>query len=87
LDATPTHARKSGLSLLQQDVLTQRNAVLGNHRNFADTVNAYIEKKLGIVSTRVEKNRNNEWSLGPTSSWVNLLGRPQQPVSFSLAFL
>jgi hypothetical protein len=45
-DATPPQARKSGLRLLQQDVLTQRNAVLGDHRNFADTVNAYIEKKL-----------------------------------------
>jgi hypothetical protein len=45
-DLTPTHARKSGLRFLQQDVLTQRNALLGDHRNFADTVNAYIEKKL-----------------------------------------
>ena len=39
-------ARESGLRFLQQDVLDQRNAVLGNQRNFADTVNAYIEKKL-----------------------------------------
>jgi hypothetical protein len=45
-DATPPHARKSGLRLVQQDVLDQRNAVLGAHRNFADTVNDYIEKKL-----------------------------------------
>ena len=45
-DATPPHARKSGLRYLQQDVLDQRNAVLGNQRNFAETVNAYIEKKL-----------------------------------------
>ena len=39
-------ARKSGLRLLQQDVLAQRDAVLGDRRNFADAVNAYIEKKL-----------------------------------------
>jgi hypothetical protein len=46
LDATPASARNSGLRLLQEDVLAQRNAVLGNQRNFADTVNDYIEKKL-----------------------------------------
>jgi hypothetical protein len=46
LDATPAGARKSGLRLLQEDVLTQRNAVTGNRRLFADTVNAFIEKKL-----------------------------------------
>jgi hypothetical protein len=45
-DATPTRARKSGLRLVQRDVLDQRNAVLGAHRNFADTVDDYIEKKL-----------------------------------------
>jgi len=45
-DVTPTKARKSGLRLIQQDVLDQRNAVLGSQRNFADAVNAYIEKKL-----------------------------------------
>jgi hypothetical protein len=43
---TPTKARKSGLRLIQQDVLDQRNAVLGRRRNFADAVNAYIERKL-----------------------------------------
>jgi hypothetical protein len=32
LDATPASARKSGLRLLQEDVLTQRNAVLGHQR-------------------------------------------------------
>ena len=46
LDATPARARKSGLRLLQQDILAQRNAVLGHQRSFADTVNDYIEKKL-----------------------------------------
>jgi hypothetical protein len=45
LDATPARARKSGLRLLQEDILTQRNAVLGHQRSFADTVNDYIEKK------------------------------------------
>jgi hypothetical protein len=43
---TPDRARRSGLRLLQQDVLDQRNAVLGDQRNFADAVNGYIEKKL-----------------------------------------
>ena len=45
-EAAPVQARESGLRFLQQDVLDQRNAVLGIQRNFADTVNAYIEKKL-----------------------------------------
>ena len=45
-DATLASARKSGLRLLQQDVLAQRDAVLGDRRNFADAVNAYIEKML-----------------------------------------
>jgi hypothetical protein len=45
-DAAPIQARESGLRFLQQDVLDQRNAVLGVQRNFADVVNAYIEKKL-----------------------------------------
>ena len=45
-DATPAKARKSGLRLLQQDVLDQRNAVLGAQRGFAEAVNDYIEKRL-----------------------------------------
>ena len=45
-DATSAQVRKSGLRFLQQDVLDQRDAVTGDHRNFADTVNAYIETKL-----------------------------------------
>jgi hypothetical protein len=45
-DVTPPKARKSGLQFLQQDVLAQRNAVVGVQRSFAETVNAYIEKKL-----------------------------------------
>jgi len=46
LEATPPGARTSGLRLLQQDVLTQRDAVLGAQHSIADTVNSYIEKKL-----------------------------------------
>ena len=46
LEATPPGARISGLLLLQEDVLTQRDAVLGAQRSFADTVNDYIEKKV-----------------------------------------
>jgi hypothetical protein len=45
-DAAPVQARESGLRFLQQDVLDQRNAVLGDQRNFAEVVNTYIEKKL-----------------------------------------
>ena len=45
LEVTPVEARKSGLRLLQQDVLIQYNAVVGIQRSFAETVNAYIEKK------------------------------------------
>jgi hypothetical protein len=46
LDVTPPGARKSGLRLIQEDVLVQYNAVVGVQRSFAETVNAYIEKKL-----------------------------------------
>jgi hypothetical protein len=47
IDAAPDQARVSGLRFLEQDFMDQRNAVLGNQRNFADTVSAYIGKKLG----------------------------------------
>jgi hypothetical protein len=46
LEATPPKARKSGLWLIQEDVLVQHGAVIGVQRSFAETVNAYIEKKL-----------------------------------------
>jgi hypothetical protein len=46
LEATPAKARISGLRLLQEDVLTQRDAVVGLQHSFAETVNGYIEKKL-----------------------------------------
>jgi len=41
-----TQCRKSGLWLIQQDVLVKRNAVVGVQCSFAETVNAYIERKL-----------------------------------------
>ena len=46
LDATVEKGRKSGLRLIQLDVLEQRNAVLGAQHDFAQAVNDYIEKKL-----------------------------------------
>ena len=46
LEVTPAKARKSGLRLLQEDVLVQHNAVVGVQRSFAETMNAFIEKKL-----------------------------------------
>jgi hypothetical protein len=46
LEATPPSARISGLRLLQEDVLTQRDAVLGDRRHVAEAVNDYIERKL-----------------------------------------
>ena len=46
LDATLERGRKSGLRLIQLDVLEQRNAVLGAQHDFAQAVNDYIEKKL-----------------------------------------
>jgi hypothetical protein len=46
-DVTLEKARKSGLRIIQQDVLDLRNAVVGAHRDFAQAVNDYIEKKLG----------------------------------------
>ncbi|WP_426437813.1 hypothetical protein [Bradyrhizobium genosp. P] len=45
-DATLPGARKSGLRLIQHDVVVQANAVVGDRRSFAETVNAYIEKML-----------------------------------------
>ena len=46
LAATPITAQKSGLRLIQEDVLIQRDAVVGDQRSFADSVSAYIEGKL-----------------------------------------
>ncbi|OKO81141.1 hypothetical protein AC628_07180 [Bradyrhizobium sp. NAS96.2] len=46
LEVTPEGARRSGLRLIQDDVLKQRDAVVGDRHNFAETVNAYIERML-----------------------------------------
>ena len=45
-DVTLKKARRSGLRLIQQDVLEQRNAVVGAQHDFAQAVDDYIEKKL-----------------------------------------
>ena len=45
-DVTLEKGRRSGLRVVQLDVLDQRNAVLGAQRAFAEAVNDYIEKKL-----------------------------------------
>jgi hypothetical protein len=44
--ATPIRARKSGLLYIQQILHDQRDAASPNSRDFAVTVDAYIEKKL-----------------------------------------
>ncbi|WP_246667570.1 hypothetical protein [Bradyrhizobium macuxiense] len=46
LEVTPGAARRSGLRLIQDDVLKQRDAVIGDRRELAETVNAYIEPML-----------------------------------------
>jgi hypothetical protein len=45
-DVTLEKGRKSGLRLIQLDLLGQHNADLGAQRAFAEAVNDYIEKKL-----------------------------------------
>ena len=45
-DVALEKARRSGLRLIQQDVLDQRNAVVGAQHDFAQAVNDYIEKKV-----------------------------------------
>lgn len=44
--ATPTRARKTGLLYIQQILHDQPNAASPNSREFAATVDAFIEKKL-----------------------------------------
>jgi hypothetical protein len=46
--ATPLRARKSGLLYIQQILHDCRNTVSRRSRDFADTVDAYIERKLVI---------------------------------------
>lgn len=45
-DVTLEKGRKSGLRLVQIDVLEQRNAVVGAQHDFAQAVNDYIEQRL-----------------------------------------
>ncbi|MGY8684771.1 hypothetical protein Q2941_44545 [Bradyrhizobium sp. UFLA05-153] len=45
-EATLEKGRKSGLRLIQLDVLEQRDAVVGAQHDFAQTVNDYFEKRL-----------------------------------------
>ena len=49
LEVTPQGAHKSGLRLIQEDVLAQYSGLVGVQRSFAETVNAYIQKKLAEV--------------------------------------
>jgi hypothetical protein len=44
--ATPLRARKSGLLYIQQILHDRRDALGPQSRQFADTVDAYVEKKL-----------------------------------------
>ena len=43
---TPVCARGRGLRVLQRDALDQHGAAVGVQRSFAETVDAYIERKL-----------------------------------------
>ena len=44
--ATPLRAKKSGLLYIQQILHDRRDTVSRGSRDFADTVDAYIERKL-----------------------------------------
>lgn len=46
LNTAPASARRRGLRVLQRDALDQHDAALGVQRSFAETVDAYIERKL-----------------------------------------
>ena len=46
-EATPSRARKSGLLFIQQILHERSDALSRESRDFADTVDAYFEKKLG----------------------------------------
>ena len=45
-DATPAKARKSGLLYMQQILHDRRDVLSPQSRDFANTVDAYIEQKL-----------------------------------------
>lgn len=49
LDTTPACLRGRGLLLLQQDALDQYGTAVGIQRSFAETVEAYIARKLADV--------------------------------------
>ena len=46
IDVTTGCTRRQGLRRLQQDAWDQHRVVVGVQRSFAETVNAYIERKL-----------------------------------------
>ncbi|MET4388075.1 hypothetical protein ABIB73_003837 [Bradyrhizobium sp. F1.4.3] len=46
LEAAPVSARMRGLRVLQQDAWDLHGAAVGVQRLFAETVDAYIERKL-----------------------------------------
>jgi hypothetical protein len=46
LAMAPACARRSGLRVLQQDAWDLHGAAVGVQRSFAETVDAYIERKL-----------------------------------------
>jgi predicted ATPase len=46
VDIAARSACENGLRLLQQDAWDQHEAAVGVQRSFAETVNAYIERKL-----------------------------------------
>lgn len=46
LNITPLSARGRGLRVLQRDALDQHIAAVGVQRSFAETVDAYIARKL-----------------------------------------
>jgi hypothetical protein len=45
LEVTPERARRIVLRVLQQDALDQHGLAVGVQRSFAETVDAYIERK------------------------------------------
>jgi hypothetical protein len=73
--ATPIQARASGLQLLQQDVLNQRNAVLGSHRNVGDAVNDRIQKKL---------TEGDRWRAEQQADVANVMDLPHKIVPYCL---
>ena len=46
LELAPVSARRGGLRVLQQDAFDLHGTAVGVQRSFAETVDAYIERKL-----------------------------------------